>query len=376
MRVFYINTTSDSSNATAKIMLSLSEAVMSSGGEARIYSPKNRQRIMHALLSRITDREGEFSSSATKRLIDDIRSFDPDVVHLSNIHGHFLNYKILFEGLKELGKPIVWSIHDLWPITGHCAVPLDCDCWKNGCDNCHHADYYPKRWFKSQSASNFLKKSAAFNSFPISVVVGSECMKGIFEESLLSNQKCIVIPNGVDIGIFNPKGTPQKDGKIKILGVARNWEIGKNVSFFNQLASTRPDWEITLVGNVGTKTEKGIKLLKYVNSPEQMAEIYSKFDVLVNPSEFESFGMVVFEALACGVPVVANLKTATGEFMTDKVGRVVDFSDIPSVIKAIEEAIKLDKDSCVEFIKDGFTTDIVNSKYLALYLSLINNKSR
>lgn len=371
MKVYFINTSEDLSNATAKIMLSIASAVKSKGGLYKIYSSKGRSRVGHAFLSRLTDREGTFSSRSTRALLRDIAKFSPDIVHLSNLHGHYLNYKLLFEGLRSIGVPVVWSVHDLWPVTGHCAVPFDCDLWKNGCQKCHHIDYYPRSWWANKSAQNFADKSMAFGLIRPTIVVASEYMKSSLASSFLSSCNCQVIPNGVDTETFHPVGKPKNDGKVKILGVARNWESGKNQKFFDSLAYARPDWEITLVGRVNHNKYRSIKALNYVYDSSELTRIYSSADVFVNPSEFESFGMVVFEAMACGVPVVVNDKTATKEFINDRVGRIVDFGNLEEAILAIKEAVKLNRKECAGYVSNHFSSADVAMRYFDLFCSVI-----
>ena len=122
---------------------------------------------VHGLLSRFNDKHGLYSSQATKALIAKIKSYSPDIINLHNIHGYYLNYKLLFEFLAEYDRPVVWTLHDCWSFTGHCAhfYNNQCDKWLTGCNDCGFKSSYPKTVGFSRSAKNFELKKKLFTSF-------------------------------------------------------------------------------------------------------------------------------------------------------------------------------------------------------------------
>ena len=99
----------------------------------------------HVFFSRITDRQGFYSTSATKRLVRSIEHFKPDIIHLHNIHGYYLNYPLLMEFLAKYNKPVVWTLHDCWAFTGHCAhyMFVKCNKWQTHCEKCPQKKAYP-----------------------------------------------------------------------------------------------------------------------------------------------------------------------------------------------------------------------------------------
>ena len=99
---------------------------------------------LHFVKSRIFDRHGLGNSFETKKFVKFIKTYDPDVIHLHNIHGYYINYKILFDYIKTSRAKIVWTMHDMWPITGHCAQSLDCKKWEHQCQKCNYLNDYPK----------------------------------------------------------------------------------------------------------------------------------------------------------------------------------------------------------------------------------------
>ena len=110
-------------------------------GETKLESMKTVSRVqeyLHALGSILFDRHGLFSSSQTRRIMEKVRDMKPDIIQLHCVHGYYINYEILFEFLHEMDVPVVWTFHDCWAFTGHCAHFdfAGCDKWKTGCYAC------------------------------------------------------------------------------------------------------------------------------------------------------------------------------------------------------------------------------------------------
>ena len=121
--------------------------------------------IEHGLESRVFDNHGLASRNATRALIRKIRVFNPDIIHLHNIHGYYLNYCFLFEYLNSVSTPVVWTVHDCWAFTGHCShfVSAGCEKWRTGCYDCELIHSYPKS-FVDKSRRNYELKKTLFCS--------------------------------------------------------------------------------------------------------------------------------------------------------------------------------------------------------------------
>lgn len=159
----------------------------------------------HALISRLLDNHGLNSNKATRKLIDRIRDIKPDIVHLHNIHGYFLNYALLFDFLKDAGIPIVWTLHDCWSFTGHCAhfTFAKCDKWINGCYSCPQINTYPTSFFRDRSKQNYEDKRKSFTSVPnLTLVPVSDWLAGLLKKSFLKEYTIHRIYNGVDLNKF------------------------------------------------------------------------------------------------------------------------------------------------------------------------------
>ncbi len=285
-----------------------------------------RDILAHALRARATDRAGFYSRKATERLIEWIRVYDPDVVHLHTLHGYYLHVGALFEYLKESGKPVVWTLHDCWPMTGHCAtLPVaGCDRRKTGCFSCPQRTDYPATYGPDRSAENYARKKALFTGLPNAVVVSpSAWLAGIARESFLKDYEIRVIPNGINLGVFRPTESDFRDryglGNRKIiLGAAYSWERRKGLADFVRLSELidekiskqllRNDcYRIILLGLMPKQIRSlppGILGLPKTDDPREIAKIYSAADVFFNPTYQDNYPTVNLEAQACGTPVV------------------------------------------------------------------------
>lgn len=280
----------------------------------------------NVLKSRLFDNEGFNAVGATKKLVRWIKEYDPDVIHLHNIHGYYLNVNILFDYLKTSGKKIIWTLHDCWAFTGHCThfqVP-HCDKWRTECGKCIRVKDYPKALI-SHAKRNYKRKKQTFCGVPnLTIVTPSKWLAGVVGQSFLSEYQTVVINNGIDLSVFKPTESDFRerfgltDKKI-ILGVASVWEKRKGFNDFLELAKLIDDsYRIVLVG----VNDKQLKMLpssvigiKRTNNVKELAEIYTAADVYVSPSREETFGMTVIEAMACGTPAIVYDSTALPEIV-------------------------------------------------------------
>jgi glycosyltransferase involved in cell wall biosynthesis len=114
--------------------------------------------INHLILTRLFDRHGFGSETSTNRFIKQITNIQPDIIHLHNLHGYYINLQVLFDYLKTFNKPIIWTLHDCWSFTGHCAYFdfVSCEKWKTGCSNCPEINSYPKSILLDNSLKNYV----------------------------------------------------------------------------------------------------------------------------------------------------------------------------------------------------------------------------
>lgn len=341
----------------------------------------------HALLTRITDRTAFYSKKNTKKLIEKIREINPDIIHLHNLHGYYLSIELLFRFLKEYQKPVVWTLHDCWAYTGHCAhySSKGCEKWKTKCEKCPQFRSYPSSFLIDNSKKNYLKKKELFTGINnLFIVTPSYWLKEEVEKSFLKEYKVKCIYNGIDLEVFKPtEGNFRKQYNLEdkhiILGVASVWNEKKGLSDFIELSKTlSKDQQIVMVG-LNEKQMKNmpadILCVKPVSSPEKMAEIYSAADVYFNASVEETMGLTTVEALACGTPVVVYDKTAVPEVVNYQVGKIIESGNILGVKQAIDSMpVKNDmKSKCILHAKT-YSKHIKSEEYMALYREIYSGR--
>lgn len=240
MRVLQINTSYNFS-APGRIASELGNLLINYGHESIVaYGRSCREGLsetikignkadlfFHFLTSRLLDRHGFGSSRATEDLINRIKVINPDVIHLHNIHGYYINIKALFNYLKNADKPIIWTFHDCWPFTGHCSYfdRVHCTKWQSECFNCPLIKFYPESWFFDNSRRNFWQKKALFDAIPNMILIcPSSWMAGNLNKSFLNRYPVKVINNGVDLTKFRPLEPIADKLKFNLKGSKLYWE--------------------------------------------------------------------------------------------------------------------------------------------------------
>lgn len=344
---------------------------------------------LHGAQSLLLDRHGLASCGPTKKLIREIEQIKPDLIHLHNIHGFYLNYPILFRYLSTVDIPVVWTLHDCWAFTGHCAWPIHghCDRFKEQCCHCPlQSKGYPKSFLLDRSRSNFKLKKRYFRSLQdLHLVTVSRWLEQQVRLSFMQDMDIRTIYNGLDTEVFRPSGTPPTsvtDGHPLVLGVCNAWYDWKGLDDMAALREILPDdYEIMVVGvneDQMHRLPEGITCIRRTDSVSQLAEIYSQADVFVNPSKVESFGMTTAEALSCGTPSIVYDTSACPEVVDNLTGRVVPLGDVNALAKAVMEICSLPgreamRQACRERAIRLFNRQDRYKEYLQLYNEVLQN---
>lgn len=318
----------------------------------RVYSPSESQLIrigtdfdinIHGIATRFFDAHGIASKNSTKKFIEKVSLYNPDIIHLHNIHGYYLNYPILFKWLKEWGGPVVWTLHDCWPFTGHCAYYSYQKCykWQEKCCECPQLKAYPASFWKDRSYKNFLQKKLWFTSLAnLHIVTVSDWLKHEVEQSFLGDYDIRTIHNGIDLNVFKPLRNQKRSDKFIILGVANVWEERKGLKDFISLRKILSDkYEIKLVGLSESQISslpEGIIGIGRTANVNQLVELYSNADIYINASVEETLGMTTIEAMACGTPTIVYDSTACSEPIEKNICKAVPANDIFALKKMIE----------------------------------------
>lgn len=333
---------------------------------------------MHGIQSRFFDNHGLASAKSTRQFIEKIREIKPDVIHLHNIHGYYLNYPILFDYVKAWGGPVVWTLHDCWPFTGHCAYFMmnGCEKWKIECHNCPSIQSYPKSLFWDGSIRNFQLKKKYFSAIAsqLTLVPVSNYMANYLSDSFLRDAKVQVIHNGIDLSIFHPYEYVKE--RI-VLGVANVWEPRKGLfDFFELRKLLTSDWQIKLIGLSKKQLKElppGIEGITRTANQHELAKLYSSASVLVNPTYEDNYPTVNLEAIACGTPVITYRTGGSPESITSETGIVLPKGDINGIAEAINTLSESSrsKHKCRKYAESHFDQANCFWEYIKLYNTLL-----
>ena len=250
---------------------------------------------------------------------------DSDVVHLHLIHNSFFGIEHL--PIISRLKPVVWTLHDPWAITGHCHYPITCERWLIGCGDCPDL----KRPFDIQddtTALNWEYKRIIFKSCDLDIIVASQWMyEQVSKSSFFSQANIHLLNFGIDLSQFKP--VYDNAALKKKFGIP----VGNTVIAFRSTSSIYKGLEYVkgCLKDLSAKTpvtlltfnEKGLLKdfslkfqiieLGWIDDDQDMIDAYNAADIFLMPSVAEAFGMMAMEAMACGKPVIVMGNTALEE---------------------------------------------------------------
>lgn len=342
-------------------------------------------QYLHGARSLLLDRHGLGSKGATWRLIQNIDYVQPDIIQLHNIHGYYLNYPELFDYLSNLDVPVVWTLHDAWPITGHCAFfdSVHCDRWKRGCYECPQKASYPTSIFLDSSKKNYEQKRKCFTSLRnLTLVPVSNWLDGLLGESFLNDIPRVCIHNGVDMDLFQPNDMHASfhAGKKVVLGVNSVWEKRKGLSDFITLRSLLDEQYVIVLVGLNKKQiahlPEGIIGIQRTDNIQELSAYYSRADVFVNPTYEDNFPTTNLEALACGTPVITYQTGGSPEAIDATSGVVVPVGDVNALAESIRSVCQDPKKShysevCRKRVELSFRKEDRYQEYFDLYSSLL-----
>lgn len=344
----------------------------------------------HVLINFFLGKSGFGSKSVTKHFLKWLDEIKPDILHLHNLHGFYLHVGILFEYIKHHNIPVVWTLHDCWPLTGQCAYfdYAGCDKWKSVCHHCpiYRSDY-PYSLFCDNSRQNYTMKRGAFTGVEnMTIVTPSNWLADIIKKSYLQEYPVKVIPNGINLELFKPdftlissgtkNGYPSSTPRI-ILGIANVWDKRKGLDFFLQLSGMLDDtYHIVLIGvskkqqyEIRSKYKNHITAITRTANQEELVSWYQRAYVYVNPTLEDNFPTTNLEALACGTPVITFNTGGSPECISEKCGIIVEKGTITKLKEAIlslEKNTEITPLTCRQQALD-YDKNVRFQEYLKLY---------
>ena len=388
MRVLMINVVCGV-RSTGRICTDLATALEAQGHEVKIaYGreevPEKYQKYavrigtdldvkLHGLRARLFDGCGWGSRRATEKFINWVKEYDPDVIHLHNLHGYYINIEVLFEYLKGCGKKIIWTLHDCWAFTGHAAYceVANCELWTTGCHDCPKRNDYPLSLI-DRSEKNWNKKKELLSGIQnMTIVTPSYWLADLVRKSFLSEYDVETIHNGIDTNVFKPTDCTAIRKKLRtgnkkvILGVAAIWDERKGLKDFIELSRLLDftEYQIVLVGLSKKQIDelpKRIIGIEKTNSVDELVQLYSLAHVFVNPTYEDNYPTTNLEAIACGTPVITYDTGGSGE-SASVYGIVLKEKNVKQLARKIQLINK-----CPLEMSDVVENDTIR-KYIALY---------
>ncbi len=382
--------------STGKIVESIGKKVVEQGWESyvagtdvvfpsqsKVLKVGNRlARYWHRGMARFLDKQGLGSILSTKAFIRQIQSTQPDLIHLHNLHCAYINYPLLFSFLKAYKRPVVWTFHDCWPMTGHCTHfdSIGCDKWKKACDDCPLIPQFSL----DQSRQNYLRKKSYFTSLDsLTIVPVSQWLGELVKQSYFSQCNVVTIKNGIDLSVFQPLDQSSARAKwnlaprrFTLMGASTSWSDSKGLQEFIKLAENY-DYQIIMVG-VDAKTKsllpEQIITFPMIREQRELASLYAAADLFVNPTYNDSFPTVNMEALACGTPVAAYNTGGVPEMVDAETGIVVPRGDKAALFSAIQTMkdgqTREMSEACRKRALAHFDKERNFNQYIELYRSL------
>lgn len=317
---------------------------------------------------------------------------DADIIHLEWINQGMLSLRNI-QKILESGKPVVWTMHDMWPATGICHLTLACQNFQTQCGNCMYLPHHGSDGDLSHRV--WKQKQKVYASGNIHFVACSNWLAAQAKASgLLQNHVVTTIPNPIDTHLFTPNdkvaaarrlGLPS-DKQLVLFASQRITNENKGIQYLieacKQLVAAHPEMKnsvgLVMLGGHAEELEGAFSLptysLGYVNDTKKIVDVYNAVDVFVLPSLSENLPNTIMEAMSCGVPCVGFNVGGIPE-MIDHLqnGYVARYKDAASLAEGI--AWILDKGTngaelsrrCIHKVQTAYAQQHVAKRYLEVY---------
>lgn len=344
----------------------------------------------HLMMTRLFGNHGLHSKKATKKLIEEIKRFNPDIINLHNIHGYYVNYPMLMDFLAEIEVKVYWTLHDAWPFSGSAAY-FDyhgCKVWEDGCVICKSTNDYPRvKLLANQERNFYLKKEKFTQVKDLTIITPSDWLSSMAKNTFLKKYHIATINNGIDLNTFKIVDVNQTLEKLEIrdkfviLGVASKWENRKGLKYFLDLSKhIKKDEIIVLIGLDQKQIRalpKNIIGIERTKNIEELVEFYNIADVFMNPTLEDNFPTTNIEAIACGTPVITFDTGGSPEAIDKNTGIVTKNKNVKDLLKAKETIRNSQSDylnNCRGRAEKKYSKKTFANKYYELFSEFKNNE--
>lgn len=348
--------------------------------------PKNR---LNKLLSYFLANDIDFFS--TDYILDTPSFSSTDIIQCHNLHGWYFNLDTLRK--MSAKKPVVWTLHDMWSVTPHCGYAIGCG-EKDGFYSCPSLKVYPSLLWHNEKHL-IKRKREIYQKANFSIVVPSLWLKGVLQNSTLKEKEIKVIYNGIDTQVFKPVdkatarqelGLPMEKKVILFLSSMGKGNMFKGGQYLDEIARRYvPKKEVVFLCVGGkpanqTETETNIIYLDKTADKALLAKYYSASDIFLFTSLADNFPLVILEAMACGLPVVAfdvgGVKEAVNHLQN---GYIAGYKDIDELGKGLEYVFGLSPQQYSAISRDNrrkveenYTLEIMTKNYIDYYREILS----
>ncbi|RME73336.1 MAG: glycosyltransferase [Verrucomicrobia bacterium] len=317
-----------------------------------------------------------------------------DVVDVHSLHSNFFSYLALPRITRA--KPLVFTLHDMWALTGHCHASLECERWKSGCGQCPHLDVYPPV-ARDGTAWDWRMKRWAYQRSSFTAVAPSRWLHACTREGLLRDLPCRHIPHGIDTEVYSPLdkavcrellGIPP-DKRVLLFAVERMDRPLKGADLLIQALrrlgeAARRNTVLLLLGGGGEMVSQTVGMpsvtLGYVTNDRLKRLVFSAADLFLHPTRADNFPLVVLEAMACGTPVVSFRVGGVPELVrNDETGWVAEPEDAEGFGAAVERmlgdarGLRRMSETCRATVEREYRIERQVQAYIDLYEELIRS---
>jgi glycosyltransferase involved in cell wall biosynthesis len=320
---------------------------------------------------------------------------EADIIHLHWVNQGFLSLKNLHQ-LFQLNKPVIWTMHDMWPFTGGCHYAGDCNHYINQCGQCA---FVKRSHDKDLSFRIHQKKYAIWNKANIYPVSCSQWLGDLAKQSsLLKNKVVNSIPNPIETDLFAPENQKQcrkelglpLHKKLLLFGAAKVTDPRKGANYFMEaihiLNEKYPELknqvELVIFGKATEEELQNFPLtthpMNFISSAQQMVKLYNAADAFVLPSLEDNLPNTVMEALSCGVPVVSfNVGGVPEMVQHKKNGYLATVKNSHELANGLYEILyhpqpDILKENARSFVLKNYSNHIIAEKYMQLYQKALN----
>lgn len=339
----------------------------------------------HALMTRLTGKQGFYSRISTNKLLKRWKKDTPDILHLHNVHSNFLHLPSLFAFARRRNIPVVITLHDCWYFTGKCYHFLDngCEKWKSECNACPKRKADIPSLLKDNSKWVFHRKKKMYDMDGLYIVGCSQWVSGQAKQSpMLAKAQISYIYNGVDCGQFAPRPAERKDNFV-VVTMANKWFDARNEQTRRAVLdwANKQDSKLVIVGCNAAQQgayakAQNVVCVGYVKDRDELARLYNGADVFLNMTLVDTLPTVNIEAALCGTPIITYDSGGSGELVDEgKTGYVVTPLRPGEVVAALDKIKSgaITREDCRTFAKENFDKESNYQKYIKLYENIYNN---